>query len=88
MKHTTENNNIKFIAPKVQFTACSIHRLGEEAGTGFEQYKEAEAAVPEDHSTGLVATTDKAVAGPGEGMVVAAPGYEVCGMVEVDHRVG
>lgn len=82
------NNNLKFIASKVQFTACSIHRLGEEAGTGSEQYKEAEAAVPEDHSTGLVATMDKAVAGPGEGMVVVAPGYEACGMVVEDHRVG
>lgn len=48
---------------------------------------EAEAAGPVDHSRSLVAMMDEAVAGPEEGMVVA-PGHEVCGMGEVDRRVG
>lgn len=87
MKHNIKNNNIKSIASKVQLTACSTHRLGEEADMGSEDYKEAKAAVPGDHSTSLAAMIDNAAAGSGEGMVVVAPGYEVCGMVEVDHKV-
>uniref|UniRef100_A0A0D3DXW7 Uncharacterized protein n=1 Tax=Brassica oleracea var. oleracea TaxID=109376 RepID=A0A0D3DXW7_BRAOL len=77
MKHNIKNNNIKSIASKVQLTACSTHRLGEEAGMGSEDYKEAKAAVPGDHSTSLAAMIDNAAAGSGEGMVVVAPGYEV-----------
>lgn len=85
----------QFIGSTVELNACSIHRLGEGAeaeagvGTGSGRYKEAEAAVPGDHSTSLVAMMDKeavAVAGPEEGMVVA-PGHEVPGTGEVDHRV-
>lgn len=61
-------------------------------GTGSGRNKEAEAAVPGDHSTSLAA--NKAVAGPEEGMAVepgheaVEPGHEVCGMGEVDRRVG
>lgn len=92
----------QFIGSTVELNACSIHRLGEGAGaeaeagvgTGSGRYKEAEAAVPGDHSTSLVAMMDKeavAVAGPEEGMVVApgheVPGHEVPGTGEVDHRV-
>lgn len=72
-----------------------------EAGVGTDsgRYKEAEAAVPEDHSTSLVvAMMDKAVAvvGPEEGMVVApvhevlgheAPGHEVLGHEVLGHEV-
>lgn len=55
-------------------------------GTGSGRDKEAEAVVPADHSTSLVAMMDEAVAGPEEGMVVA--GHEEYGTGEVDRRVG
>lgn len=55
-------------------------------GTGSGRDKEAEAAVPVNHSTSLVAMMDECVAGPEEGMVVA-PGHEEYGMGEVDRRV-
>lgn len=55
-------------------------------GTGSGRDKEAEAAVPANHSTSLVAMMDECVAGPEEGMVVA-PGHEEYGMGEVDRRV-
>lgn len=54
---------------------------------GSGRYKEAEAAVPGDHSTSLVAMMDKAVAGAEEGTVVA-PDHEDRGTGEVDRRGG